>query len=63
MTAQTSKAAAMDYELKWKPDAPEKTALAKFMKQVEATTKKQFNGYEDFWRWTVENKEAFWSKV
>lgn len=63
MSAQTSKAAVMNYDLKWKPDDAENTALFKFMKQVEGATKKPFNNYEDFWRWTVENKEAFWTKV
>lgn len=63
MSAQTSKAAVMDHDLKWKPDAPEQTQLYKFMKEVEAETGKHFHGYHDFWRWSVENKDAFWNKV
>jgi acetoacetyl-CoA synthetase len=44
----------------WRPDAAAlpQTALARFMKSVGVV-----GGYRDMWRWSVENKEKFWSAV
>jgi acetoacetyl-CoA synthetase len=50
----------MDDELKWQPGpTAAQTALARFMKQAG----KPAAGYDDFWRWSVQDKEAFWSQV
>ncbi len=64
MSIHSTKAVAMDESMKWQPGhEAAQTQLARFMKQVEGETKKSFRGYVDFWRWSVENKEKFWSKV
>ena len=62
MFAKASTAAA-DPALKWTPADVSETALFRFMKQVEGDVKKSFKGYEDFWRWSVENKDWFWANV
>ncbi|TAL29099.1 MAG: acetoacetate--CoA ligase [Alphaproteobacteria bacterium] len=64
MSIHSTKAVVMDEGMKWQPgkDAAQ-TALAKFMRQVETETKTTFEGFEDFWRWSVANKEKFWSQV
>ena len=63
MSVQASKAVAIEDALKWKPAAPEKTALAEFMKYVEVGARKSFSGYRDFWQWTVQNRETFWNTI
>ena len=63
MTAQPVAATTADFDLKWKPEAPETTQLGKFMQAVARDEKTSFKGYEDFWRWSVENKEKFWDRV
>jgi acetoacetyl-CoA synthetase len=60
MSAQSSKAVTMDQSLKWQPGpGARQTALARFIAENGAAAKT----YEDFWRWSVENKEDFWSAV
>jgi acetoacetyl-CoA synthetase len=47
----------IDFTLKWKPshDTIEKSAMHRFHPQAK--------DYHDLWRWSVENKETFWSQV
>ncbi len=49
----------------WEPDATaaKKTALWAFIEKVGQTPKLGTQGYADFWRWSVANKEAFWDAV
>jgi acetoacetyl-CoA synthetase len=64
MAVSNSKPAIMDDGVKWQPGpAAGSTALATLMRQVEKDTGKTFRGFEDFWRWTVAQKEDFWSRV
>jgi len=52
---------AIDYDIKWKPSlaAAQKSALHGFMESVGRTG----DDYHAFWRWSVEHKEEFWSRV
>lgn len=43
----------------WRPSAPEKTQLAKLMRGLGHDSL----DYQSFWRWSVENPEAFWNAV
>ena len=64
MSIHSTKAVVMDESMKWQPGhEAAQSQLARFMKQVETETKRTFSGYDDFWRWTNENKEKFWDKV
>lgn len=65
MTAQSHPHTFAEDTLKWTPDATTaaQTALARFMGEVTQETGKTFAGYHDFWRWSVDEKEKFWSKA
>jgi len=63
MQTQATAPALPENPMLWQPEAPEQTLLAAFMREVEAETKLKFKGYADFWRWSIDAKEAFWSKV
>ena len=45
------------------PKAIEQTQMAQFMAHCARRHREDFDGYEDFHRWSVENPEAFWSEV
>ena len=51
-------------ELLWTPDpgAAEATAIARFMRGLAARGR-SFATYEELWRWSVSDLEAFWSEV
>jgi len=53
-------AAAAENPMKWQPDAETvaRANLTRFMQEAGIA-----GGYQDIWRWSVEQKEAFWSKV
>lgn len=47
----------------WKPSAErvQNSQLYSFMRDVEGRTGAQFSGYHDFWQWSVDHSEDFWS--
>ena len=49
----------------WEPDAAtaKKTALWSFIEKVGQKPALGTQGYADFWRWSVDNKEKFWDAV
>ena len=49
----------------WTPDADraDETQLARFMAEISAETGQTFASYPDFHRWSVENRETFWSRL
>ena len=49
----------------WEPDAAtaQKTALWSFIKTCGQVPALGTQGYADFWRWSVDNKEKFWDAV
>lgn len=49
----------------WEPraDARETTAMGQLLSAVEEATGLHFDGYNDFWEWSVSNIEAFWSTL
>lgn len=46
--------------IKWQPDQKdmERSAMYRFMQEAG-----KFSGYRDLWRWSVDQKDVFWSKV
>jgi acetoacetyl-CoA synthetase len=52
-----------DYRIVWTPSEANRrdSQLAVFMRQVAARQGREFAGYEDFWRWSVEQRAEFWS--
>ena len=45
----------------WTPKAPNKSAMAAFMRDVNSEFKTQFTDYHELWQWSVENHEDFWT--
>ncbi|MFN0262519.1 acetoacetate--CoA ligase [Tepidamorphus sp. 3E244] len=45
------------------PETAGQTRLAQFMREIEGETGATFDGYADFHKWSVENREAFWSHL
>jgi len=55
----------MSDEAIWRPD-PERrrqTRLAEFVRRLAASRGVRFAGYEDLWRWSVAEPDAFWSAL
>ncbi|MEI7743046.1 MAG: AMP-binding protein [Chloroflexota bacterium] len=52
-------------ELLWSPapDARQRTAMGRFLAAVERDLGRTFTGYDDAWRWSVEDPGAFWVAV
>jgi len=63
MQAQATAQIAAENPVKWQPSAPEKTQLYTFMREAEKISGQRFADYDAFWRWSVSDKETFWSKV
>ncbi len=63
MQAQASQQILPENPLLWSPPAPQNTNLAAFMREIEISNGEPFKDYADFWRWSVLNKEDFWSRV
>lgn len=63
MTGQSSPSSATGNTMSdtplWRPSAPEKTQLAKFMRGLGHETL----DYQSFWRWSVDNPEKFWDAL
>ena len=49
----------------WAPSAEliEQSRLTEFMRWLEAERGLRFEGYEDLWRWSVEDLEGFWTSI
>jgi acetoacetyl-CoA synthetase len=45
------------------PERIERAQLSRFIRQVRETLAPEVGGYDDLWRWSVENREAFWAAV
>jgi acetoacetyl-CoA synthetase len=45
------------------PEAIESAQLTQFARQVVRKHRLDFNTYADFYRWTIDNPETFWSEV
>ena len=52
-------------ELLWTPDSAvaEASVVARFMRRLEAERGLRFASYEELWRWSVTDLDAFWSEV
>src|SRR4051812_49068898 len=52
-------------ELLWAPSAEfiERTQIAKFLGWLAQTRSLHFEEYEDLWRWSVQDLDAFWSAI
>ena len=49
----------------WRPpsDARERTRLGRYMDRLAAERGLSFAGYEDLWRWSVDDLDGFWRSV
>ena len=58
-------AAATEPKILWQPspETIEQAQVTQFARQVIRKHRLEFNTYPDFYRWTVENPETFWSEV
>ena len=52
-------------ELLWTPseEQVERTALARYTRWLEETRGLRFHSYEELWRWSVGDLEAFWASI
>jgi acetoacetyl-CoA synthetase len=52
-------------ELLWSPspEAVERATLTRYMRWLEAERGLRFDGYEELWRWSVDDLEAFWASI
>jgi acetoacetyl-CoA synthetase len=52
-------------ELLWEPSAElvERSRLTEFMRWLEAERGLRFDGYEELWRWSVDDLEGFWGAI
>jgi len=55
----------MPAEVLWQPPAGarSRTRLGRYMSWLEERRGLRFDGYEDLWRWSVDDLEGFWSSV
>ena len=56
---------ALTGEVLWAPppDVLEKTEIGRYVRWLRAERGLGFGGYEDLWRWSVEDLEGFWSSI
>ncbi len=49
----------------WEPSAElvERSRMTEFMRWLEAERGLRFEGYDDLWRWSVDDLEGFWSAI
>ena len=52
-------------ELLWEPPAElvERARLTEYMRWLESKRGLRFQGYEELWRWSVDDLEAFWGSI
>ncbi|HJX32950.1 MAG TPA: acetoacetate--CoA ligase, partial [Solirubrobacterales bacterium] len=52
-------------ELLWKPspELVERARLTEYMRWLEAERELRFGGYEELWRWSVDDLEGFWGSI
>ena len=52
-------------ELLWEPSAEmvERSRLAEFMRWLERERGLSFAGYEELWRWSIDDLDGFWSAI
>ena len=52
-------------ELLWEPSAElvERARLTEYMRWLEAELGLRFGGYEELWRWSVDDLEGFWGSI
>jgi acetoacetyl-CoA synthetase len=52
-------------EILWEPpaDLRQSTQIGRFMEFAERRCGRTFSGYDDLWRWSVEDLEGFWGSV
>ncbi len=55
----------MDGDILWSPppDARERTKMGRLMTMVQQRHGVTFDGYQDFWRWSVDNLEDFYADL
>ncbi len=49
----------------WEPSAElvERSRLTEFMRWLAAERALEFGGYDELWRWSVEDVEGFWASI
>jgi acetoacetyl-CoA synthetase len=52
-------------ELLWEPSAAlvERARLTEYMRWLEAERRLRFDGYDDLWRWSVDDLDGFWGSI
>jgi acetoacetyl-CoA synthetase len=52
-------------DLLWEPPAElvERARLTEYMRWLEAERGLRFDGYEELWRWSVDDLEGFWGSI
>jgi acetoacetyl-CoA synthetase len=52
-------------EMLWEPSAEmvERSRLTEFMRWLAAERGREFGGYEELWRWSVDDLEGFWRSI
>ena len=52
-------------ELLWEPSAKlvERARLTEYMRWLEAERGLRFDGYDDLWRWSVDDLDGFWGSI
>ncbi|MFN8163829.1 MAG: acetyl-coenzyme A synthetase N-terminal domain-containing protein [Solirubrobacterales bacterium] len=52
-------------EILWEPSAElvERSRLTEFIRWLQAERDLRFDGYEELWRWSVDDLDAFWSSL
>ncbi|MGC1853431.1 MAG: acetyl-coenzyme A synthetase N-terminal domain-containing protein, partial [Solirubrobacterales bacterium] len=49
----------------WEPSAElvERARMTEYMRWLSAERGLEFDGYDDLWRWSVDDLEGFWSSI
>ncbi len=52
-------------ELLWEPSAElvERARMSEYMRWLEAERGKRLDGYEELWRWSVDDLDGFWASI
>jgi len=52
-------------EVLWSPspEARERSRMARYLAWLEATTSRRFAGYDELWRWSVDEPGPFWQSI
>lgn len=55
----------MDREILWSPpdDVRERSRIGAFMSWLESERGLRFDGYDDLWRWSVDDLDGFWGAI